>query len=92
MRNQARGFGHGFILGRGRAAEISGLPFKALRRTFLQWLDSAGASDNQWVAISGHSLKSLPQVKPHYAAPQAEQAREGMRKVWAWLQKKGMAG
>lgn len=70
---------------------LADLPFKALRRTFLQWLDRSGASDNQWAAISGHSLKSLPQVKPHYSSPHAEQSREGFQKVWAWLQKKGIA-
>jgi hypothetical protein len=75
----------------GKAAEISWLPFKALRRTFLSWLDSSGTSDNEWAAVSGHSLKSLPQVKPHYSAPNADQARAGMQKVWVWLKKKGIA-
>lgn len=39
------------------------------------------------ITISGHSLKSLPQMKP----PRAEEAHVSRQKVWAWVRKEVIA-
>lgn len=71
---------------------IAGKQFKFLRKTMLTWLKRARVPDYQFAAVSGHSLASLPQVMPHYAAPGSEDADAAMTAVWDWMQKQGMTG
>lgn len=71
--------------------QLAGKQFRDLRDTMLTLLKRAGVRDNQFAAVSGHSLASLPQVMPHYYAPGAEEAREAMAQVWDYMQAKGIA-
>lgn len=72
---------------------IAGKQLKHLRKTLLTWLKRYGkVSDNEFAAVSGHALASLPQVMPHYYEPGADEADAAMTKVWVWMQTKGMAG
>lgn len=72
-------------------ATIEGKNFHALRKTLLTWLKQAGARDDQFAAVSGHALASLPAVIGHYYAPGAAQAGEAMARLEAWLRDQGMA-
>ncbi len=77
-------------LGLAACPSIADKAFRHLRKTMLTWIKRAGARDNQFAAVSGHSLQSLPQVMGHYYTPGSEEAREAMTMVWAWMQQKGM--
>jgi hypothetical protein len=77
-------------LGLSPCPSLAGKSFKHLRKTLLTWVKRAGATDQQFAAVSGHSLASLPQVMPHYYTPGSVEAGEAMTLVWSWMQQKGM--
>lgn len=97
------GFRHRFLALRRRVAAgipeagiapcpaLAGKNFHALRKTLLTWLKRAGARDDQFAAVSGHALASLPAVIGHYYAPGAAQASEAMVRLEAWLAEQGIA-
>jgi hypothetical protein len=82
---------------RGRAAiglppcpAIAGLTNQKLRNTGLTWLRKAKADDDEFMAVSGHTRASLPQVMPHYYTPGADEAVAAMTKLSAWMQRRGI--
>jgi hypothetical protein len=65
---------------------------KHFRSTLGTWMKNAEVPDNQFAAVTGHSLQSLPQVMPHYYDPGEADAAAAMNTLWAWMQKQGMTG
>ena len=71
---------------------IAGKQIKHFRSTLGTWLKRAKVPDNQFAAVTGHSLQSLSQVMPHYYEPGMDDAEAAMTTLWAWMQKEGMTG
>jgi len=62
-----------------------------LRDTAVTWLGRAGCTVPEIASITGHSYVSIHQVLRHYLATHPEMADDAIRKLMAWMDKKGMA-
>ena len=60
-----------------------------LRKIAMTWMHSAGATDTEAAAVSGHAEASMAQMKRHYVHRNAEQANNAMAKLAIWLEAQG---